>query len=71
METSHHLILQNTKDICWYSIFREVLLEVYIHSTSSNFIGMGLGLRLGDIRESEETGDSGEEEDTQWRQAIT
>ena len=32
---------------------------------------MGLGLRLGDIRESGETGDSREEEDTQWRQVIT
>ena len=32
---------------------------------------MGLGLRLGEIRESGETGDSREEEDTQWRQVIT
>ena len=32
---------------------------------------VGLGLRLGDIRESEETGDSREEDDTQWRQVIT
>ena len=30
-------------------------------------MGLGLGLRLGDIRESWETGDSNEEEDTQWR----
>ena len=35
------------------------------------FIQMGLGLGLGDIRESGETGDSREEEDTQWRQVIT
>ena len=34
-------------------------------------MGLGLGLRLGDIRESGETGDSREEEDTQWRQVIT
>ena len=34
------------------------------------FIQMGLGLGLGDIRESGETGDS-REEDTQWRQVIT
>ena len=31
-------------------------------------MGLGLGLRLG---ESGETGDSREEEDTQWRQVIT
>ena len=31
---------------------------------------MGLGLRLGDMRESGETGDSREEEDIQWRQVI-
>ena len=31
----------------------------------------GLGLRLGDIRESGEAGDSREEEDTQWRQVVT
>ena len=30
-----------------------------------------MGLRLGDIRESGETGDWREEEDTQWRQVIT
>ena len=30
METSYHLILQNTKDICWYSIFHEVLQGVAI-----------------------------------------
>ena len=30
-----------------------------------------MGLRLGDIKESGETGDSREEEDTQWRQVIT
>ena len=37
------------------------------------FIRMGveLWLRLGDIRESWETGDSREEEDTQWRQVVT
>ena len=35
------------------------------------FIQMGPGLRLGDIRELGETGDSREEEDTQWRQVIT
>ena len=35
------------------------------------FIQTVLGLRLGDIRESGETGDSREEEDTQWRQVIT
>ena len=35
------------------------------------FIQMGLGLRLGDIRESGEMRDSREEEDTQWRQDIT
>ena len=33
-------------------------------------MGLGLGLRLGDIG-SGETGDSREEEDTQWRQLIT
>ena len=43
----------------------------YIHSTSNDFTEMGLGLRLGDVRESWETGDSREEEDTQWRQVIT
>ena len=32
---------------------------------------LGLGLRLGDIRESGETGDSREEKDTQWRLVIT
>ena len=34
-------------------------------------LGLALGLRLGDIRESGETGDSKEEEDTQWRQDIS
>ena len=33
-------------------------------------IQAGLGPRLGDVRESGETGDS-REEDTQWRQAPT
>ena len=28
METSYHFIHQNTKNICWFSIFREVLHEV-------------------------------------------
>ena len=30
-------------------------------------LGLALGLRLGDIRGSGETGDSKEEEDSQWR----
>ena len=34
-------------------------------------LGLALGLRLGDIRGSGETGDSKEEEDTQWRQDIS
>ena len=34
-------------------------------------MGLGLPLRLGDIRESGKTGDLREEEDTQWRQVIT
>ena len=34
-------------------------------------LGLVLGLRLGDMSESGETGDSREEEDTQWRQVIT
>ena len=34
-------------------------------------LARGLGLRLGDMRESGETGDSKEEEETQWRQVIT
>ena len=35
------------------------------------WMGVELWLRLGDIRESWETGDSREEEDTQWRQVVT
>ena len=47
-----------------------------IHSTSNDIHtdwarAKGLGLGLGGIRESGETGDSREEEDTQWRQVIT
>ena len=34
-------------------------------------MGLGLGLRLGNIRESGETGDSREEQDTQWIEVIT
>ena len=33
--------------------------------------GTRAGARLGYLRESGETGDSGEEEDTQWRQVVT
>ena len=45
----------------------------YIHSTSNDIHtdGTRARVRLGDIRESGETGDSREEEDTQWRQVIT
>ena len=35
------------------------------------FIQIGLGLKLGDLRESGETGDSREKEDTQRRYVIT
>ena len=45
----------------------------FIHSTSNDIHidALRLGLRLGDIRESGETGDSREEEDTQWKKVIT
>ena len=44
----------------------------YIHSTSNDIPTDGARAKTGgDIRESRETGDSREEEDTQWRQVIT
>ena len=55
---------------CGFWVF-SCIIPNYIHSTSNSIHRARLGLRLGDIRESGETGDSGEEEDTQWRQVIT
>ena len=46
----------------------------YIHITYNDIHtdgGRAIWLRLGDIRESWETRDSREEEDTQWRQVFT
>ena len=62
------------------TVVTRLLLHVranYIHGTYNHIHTDGartkarLVLRLGDIRESGETGDSGEEEDTQWGQVIT
>ena len=43
----------------------------YIHSTSDDIHTEGARAKTGGHSESGETGDSREEEDTQWRQVIT
>ena len=43
----------------------------YIHSTSNDIHTDGARAKIGDIRESGETGDSREKEDTQWTQVVT
>ena len=35
METSYHFIHQNTKNIGWFSIFREVLIRTQVAAVSA------------------------------------